>query len=119
MNFFQIQNLQLLIFCVNGQEFLSNLDYALLCLLFNIIKVEHFYIVFYYFFLHLISSFLYAKSLLVSYAYVSVDSIDCNLLSSFELKVIFLISSVKTLCLSFLNLYCIFNIILLFFTNYL
>ena len=38
---------------------------------------------------------------------------DCNLLSSFELKAILLISSVKTLCFSLLNLYCVFNINLL------
>ena len=48
---------------------------------------------------------------------VSVESIDCILLSSLELKAILLISSVKTLCLSLLNLCCIFNIDLSFFIN--
>ena len=36
-------------------------------------------------------------SLLVPYAYVSIESIDCILLSSFELKAILLNSSAKTL----------------------
>ena len=47
----------------------------------------------------------------------SIESINCVLLSSFELKAIFLISSVKTLCVSLLSFSCIFNINLLFFTN--
>ena len=59
--------------------------------------------------LHLIPSFSLTKSLLVQYAYVSVESIDCVHLLSFELKPVFLISSVKLLWLSILNLCCIFN----------
>ena len=80
----------------------------------NIIKVNQ---VLYRFItlLYLISSFLLPRSLLIPYTYVSVKSINCILLSSFELKAILLISSVKTLCLSLLNLCCVFNIILLFF----
>ena len=61
-------------------------------------------------------SFTYFKALLVPYAYVSVESTDCFLSSSFELKVILLISSVKSSWLSLLNLCCVFNISL-FFTN--
>ena len=37
--------------------------------------------------------------MLVPCAYVSSKSTDCVLLSSFELKAVWLISSVKTLCL--------------------
>ena len=67
--------------------------------------------------MRLIFSFLHIRSLLVPYAYISIESIDRNFLSSFELKAILLISSVKTLCFSLLNLFCIFNIDLLFFIN--
>ena len=42
------------------------------------------------------SSFPLTRSLLVPYAYVSTESIDCILLSSIELKEILLLSSVKT-----------------------
>ena len=47
--------------------------------------------------------------------HVSIKSFDCILLSSFEFKAILLISSVKVLRFSLLNLCCIFNIDLLFF----
>ena len=57
------------------------------------------------------------KSLFIPYAYVSIESIDCILLSSSEPKAILLIFSVKTLCLSLLNFCCVFNISLLFFMN--
>ena len=67
--------------------------------------------------LHLISSFSLTISLLGPNAYVSIKSIDYILLSSFELKAILLISSVKTLHLSLLNLCCVFNIDLLFLMN--
>ena len=59
--------------------------------------------------LYLISSFLHTRSLFIPYAYVSVGPIDCILLSSFELKAILLISSVKTLCFLLLNLCCVFK----------
>ena len=95
-------------------------NFWLICIMFfcvffyNIIKVNHFL---YHLItlLHLISSFSLTRSLIVPYAYVYIESIDCILLSSFELKAILLVSSVKTLCLSLLNLCCIFNIDLLFF----
>ena len=80
----------------------------------NIIKVNQFlycFIVLSY----ISSSLSLSKSLLVRYAYVSLESIDCILLLLFELKGILLISSVKTLCFSLLNLCCIFNINLLLF----
>ena len=65
--------------------------------------------------LHLISSFLHTRSLLVPCAYVSIESIDC--ISSFESKATLLISSVKTLHFSILNFCYVFNISLLFLMN--
>ena len=67
--------------------------------------------------LHLIFFCLLARSLIVPYTYVSIESMDYILLSSFELKAALLISSVKTLCLPLLNLCYVFNIDLLSFTN--
>ena len=106
--FFQIQSIQLLIFRMDGQKFLANLDYVLYVFFCNIIKVKHFCIVF-IILLHLVSSFFHKRSLLVPCAYVSIKSIDWILLSSSELKSILLISSVKTFCLSLLNLCCVFK----------
>ena len=113
--FFQMQNLQQLMFYGNGLEFLVNLD-CYFVFFYNIIKINHFLYLF-IILLHLISSFPLTISLLVPYAYLSIELIDCILLSSFELKAILFISSVKTLCLSLLNLCCVFNINLLFLMN--
>ena len=111
--FFQIQSLPLLIFCMNNQEFLANLEYVF-CV--YIIKINHLlYSVI--ILLHLIFFFSLIRSLLVLYAYVSIKSIDWILLLSFGPKVILLISSVKTFCLSFLNVCCVFNLNLLFLVN--
>ena len=112
--FFQIQSLQSLIFCMDDKEF----ELFLLSFPYNVIKVDHFLYRF-IILLHHISLLSLTKFLLVPYAYVSIESIDCILLSLFELKAILLISSVRTLCLSLLKLCCIFNIDLLFFINYL
>ena len=68
--------------------------------------------------LHFISSFSLTRTLLLPYAYFSNKSIDCILLSSFELNAILLSSSVKTLCLSLLNLCYVFKINLLFLINF-
>ena len=104
-SFLQIPRLQLLIFCMDDQEFATNLIcYVFFC---NLIKVNHFLCCFVLLFCF-VALFL-ARSLLVPYAYVSIESIDCILLSSFELKAILLISFVKTLCFSLLNLRCVFN----------
>ena len=84
--------------------------------LYNIIKVNHFLYCF-IIFLHIISSFSLTRTLFVPYTYVSLKSIDHILLPLFELKEILLISSVKTLCLSNLNLCFVFNINLWFFMN--
>ena len=54
--------------------------------------------------MRLIFSFLRIRFLLIPCGYVSIKPIDCIVLSSFELKAILLISSVKALCLSLLNL---------------
>ena len=67
--------------------------------------------------LHLIFSSLYTRSLLVPYGYVSIESIDLILLSSFELKAVLLISSVKTSYFPLLNLCYVFNLSLIFFKN--
>ena len=115
-SFFQMQSLQLSIFCMDDQEFLVNLDYVFLCFFCYIFKVNHFLYSF-IMLLHLISSFSLTRCLLVPFAYVSIKSIDCILLSSFELKAILLISSVKTLCFSVLNLCFAFKIDLLFLIN--
>ena len=77
------------------------LFYVFFC---NIIKVKHFCVVLLY--------------LVIPYAYVCIESIDGILLSSFELKAILLITSVKTLCPSLLNLCCVLNIILLFTNSF-
>ena len=110
--FFQIQDLWLLIFCMDDQEFVVNLNYVFLCF---IIKVNQFLDRF-VILLHLFFSFSHIKSWLVPYAYVFTESIACVLLSLFEIKAILLISSVKS-CLSLLRFCCVFNISFLLFIN--
>ena len=66
--------------------------------------------------LDLISSFSITRLLVIPYAYVFLESIDCILLSSFELKETSLISSVKTY-LSLLNFSCVVNINLFFMNS--
>ena len=58
----------------------------------------------------LIFSFLCIGFLLIPCWYVSIKSIDSILLSSFELKEILLIYSVKTLYLSLLNR-CLYSVV--------
>ena len=108
--FFQVQSLQLLIFCMDDQEFLP-----IWCFFMSSLEIESKLNIF--LLLHLISSFLHGKSLFILCAYVSTKSNDCIFLSSFELNAILLISSVKALCFSLLNLCCVFNVSLLFFVN--
>ena len=114
--FFQIQILQLLILCMDDQEFVANLGMLFHVLLCKIIKVNHSCILF-IILLHLISSVLIKWYFLVSYAYVSIESIDFILWSSFELQAILLISFVKTFCFALLNICCLFNINILFLMN--
>ena len=116
---FQIWSTQFLIFYTDDHEFLTNFHYVALCFLCNIIKVTHFWIFFLVIFLHLIFSFLRKIFLLLPYAYVSTESKLIYQLSSPQLKMILLIYSGKTLCLSLLGVCWDFNIILLFFKNYL
>ena len=80
---------------------------------YNIIKINFLYC--FIILLHLISSFLHTRSSLFLYVYVSIESISCILLSSFELEAILSISSVKSLCFSLLNLCCVFSISLFFY----
>ena len=101
---------------MQNQEFVAKLSWILFFYVFicNIIKVK-FFVSFYcivIFNLFFFTYYNFARSI----AYASIESIDCILLSSFELKAILLISPVKTLCLSFLNC-CVFNINLLFLMN--
>ena len=114
--FFIIQNHQLSVFSMDGQEFLANLDNDLSCFLIQQHRSQAFLYLF-IILLHLTNSFSLTRSLFVPYVYVSIESIDCILLSSFEPKEILLISSVKTLCLLLLNLCCVFDIDLLFLLN--
>ena len=102
---------------MDDQEFTVNFDCVFLkCFFCNIIKVNNFFVLS-FILLHLVFSFLHIKSFFILYAYVSTEKVDCNLLPSFELKAISLISTVKILCFSLLNLCCVFNINLLFFMN--
>ena len=115
--FFQIQNLQLLMFCMDDQKFSANLNYFSLRFL-----LQHHYnnsfLHFIVILLHLISSFLHTRFLLVPHAYSSLESIDCFLLSSLIVNAILLTFSINTLCFSLLNHCCDFSINLLFFINF-
>ena len=108
--FFQMHNLQLLIFCMESQEFLANFDYVLLCLFLQPNQIKHFYTV-------LLYSFLHPRSLLVLCAYVSIETIDGILLSWLEFKGILLIFLVKALCFYILNPCCILNTSLINYMN--
>ena len=82
-----------------------------------IIKGKHFCIVLLNCYVQFFLSYILDCFLLVLCAYVSTDLIHCILLSSFELKSILLALSAKILCLSLLNLCCVFNTSLLCFMN--
>ena len=118
--FFQIQSLQLLIFCIDDQEFVANLDYILL-FVFSITssKLIIFCIVLLYFITLHYSLLWHLLNLCFCsfHIYICFYQIDSFLLLSFELKVIWSMSSVKILCLSLLNLCCVFNVDQLFFMN--
>ena len=66
---FQILNQQMLIFCMNDQKFVANLDYVPLVFFCNIIIIHYFYIVLLYCYIYF---FLITRSLLVQYAHVSI-----------------------------------------------
>ena len=99
-------------------EFMASLVHVTFVFFCNIINVNHFLLCNFIILLDLISFFSFTRSLLVPYVYVSIESVDCIFLSSFELKAILSISSVKTCCL-LLNPCYVFDIDLLFFRNYL
>ena len=99
-------------FCVDIQKVVPNLDYVVLCFLFvNIIKFNNFCMILLYYYIWPIP-FHFTRSLVVPYAY---DSNDFIYLPSFEVKIILLISPIRTLCLSLLNLCRVSNINSLFF----
>ena len=110
--FFQNQNLQLLIFYMDSEKFLAGLH----CFFrFSFVTSPK-----------LITFVSLSKALYVPYAYVSIKSFEYIILPSFELEVIWLISSIKTLCLLLLikticflllNLCCDCNINFLFSIN--
>ena len=104
-------------FCMDDQKFVAKLDYVLLCFLLQHQSKLIIFCIVLLLYCYIYSSLSLTKSLLVPCTYVSVESIDCILLSSFEFRAILLISSVKTLCLLLLNLFCILNIDLLFFIS--
>ena len=66
---FQILNQQMLIFCMNDQKFVANLDYVPLVFFCNIIIINDFYIVLLYCYIFF---FLNTRSLLVQYVHVSI-----------------------------------------------
>ena len=116
MNLFsQIHSLQLLTFYKNDQELGVIIGWCSLDVFFdNIIKINHFL---YCFIILILSvfSFFHIRSLLIPCVYVSIESVDCNLLSAFKLNAILLIYSVKRVCLSLLNLLKLLNIFYEFF----
>ena len=114
--FFQIENLQLLIFCMSDQGFPTSLNYVHVSFC-NIIKVNHFLHCF-IIFLYLVFYLLHIKFLLVPYAYAFPKVIDCILLSSLELNAILLTPLIKILCLSLLNSCCVFKVFLFFLFFY-
>ena len=99
----------------NLRSIWSMFFYVFFC---NIIKVNH---ILYCFImpLHLIFFFLHTRSLLVLYAYASIESINCTFLSLLALIAILLMSSVNTLCLLLVNFCRDFHINLLSFMNFL
>ena len=91
--FLQFLSLKLSRLCTDDEEFVSNLDYVSLFFSFGILS--YFFYLF-IIFIHLISSFLHIRYLLIPYTYVSIESIDHILLSSLALDTILLTFSVNT-----------------------
>ena len=93
--FLQIHNLQLLIFNMDGLEFLAILDYVLLCLFCNIIKLNIF--VFFYYIITFNFFFL---------TYLIFARCSWSLLNFFSKNII---------PFSLINLCCVFNILVYYF----
>ena len=109
--FFHTQRLQLLIFCIDNQEFVANLDYVCFVFFCNIIIIVNHFLYCFIILLHLVSSFLQTESLLVPCAYVPIESINCILSSSLALNAFQEIHYVH------INVSINININLLFFIN--
>ena len=137
-----MRSLQLSIFCVYDQQFAAKWNCVLFCffLVTSNLNIQCFIVLFYPTFsilhnglllvrfsyvlqnrlivlVHLISTFLFIRSLLLPYAYVPIASTDYISLSSLAFNAIFSSSSVNTLCFSLVNPCCDFNINLLLFIN--
>ena len=113
--FFQIQILHLM-FCMDNQKCMTNLDCFFIFSFTISSKLIIFCIALLY--CYILSLLFHVLHLCLFHMHIfSIESIDCILLSSFELKAILLIASVGTLFLSLLNLCCVLNIDLLFLMN--
>ena len=102
---------------MNDQEFLASLNYVHHHQFITSSKLIIFYIVLIYYYIRsllfrLLHLFLFHMRVFLS------NQLIAFFLSSFELKAILLIYSIKTLCVSLLNLYYVFNINLLFFYEF-
>ena len=104
--FFQIQNLQLLVFCMDDVKYMATLNYFLPFLHCIIIKINHLYL--------LSISLSHTRKTFVPFRYFVILWEVCKILSSWLIRATLLISSVYTQCASLLNLCCNSNMILLF-----
>ena len=94
--FFQIQNLLLLVFCMDDLEYIATLNNVLFIFNSTIIQINHLYL--------LSISLSHTLKAFVPYGFVVILSEVCNFLSSLPLSAILLTSSVYTQCASLLNL---------------
>ena len=115
---FHIQSLQILIFCMDDQKYLANLDYVILFYFVTSSKLITFGSLYY---IVTFSFFLFCALFLYFFLcpYNSIKSVDWILLSSLLLNAILLTSSVNRLCFLLLFLCCDFKINRLFFRNFL
>ena len=115
---FHIQSLQILIFCMDDQKYLANLDYVILFYFVTLSKLITFGSLYY---IVTFSFFLFCALFLYFFLcpYNSIKSVDWILLSSLLLNAILLTSSVNRLCFLLLFLCCDFKINRLFFRNFL
>ena len=112
--FFLMQNLQLLVFCMDGREFVATIVflYIFSCNFTRVSPYIHFFI-----FGCLNNSALHTIPGPRPYGYEMIPSRISILLSSLALRAILLTFSVNTLCASHLNLCWDFNIVLLLFRH--
>ena len=113
--FFQIQILELM-FCMDNQKCMANLDCFFIFSFTISSKLIIFCIALLY--CYILPLLFHVLQLCLFHMHIfSIESIDYILLSSFELKAILFIDSVGTLCLSLLKLCCVLNIDLSFPMN--